>query len=137
MNCGITRWKMMFAKSGRSVALRALGSSHGLVPRASPMKFATVAGVSFSSSSAVMDPMEVLMVAYSPGSSLAVSSVDGGGVCATNVAARIRARRSMSLVCSRTYASQQARGDGRVRCIQTLTREHTRDGSPQDHQVHS
>ena len=83
----------MLAYSGRSTAFFDLGSSHGLVPRAKPMKFATVAGVSFSNNCAVIDPIEVLMVAYRPGSSLDVSSVLGAGVCAQSEAASSAAKR--------------------------------------------
>src|SRR5437588_5573556 len=55
-------------KSGLATMALVFGSFHGLVPRARATKFRTVMGVSFSKSRAVIVPIEVLNIAYRPGS---------------------------------------------------------------------
>src|SRR5205807_760557 len=55
-------------KSGLATMALVFGSFHGLVPRARATKFRTVMGVSFSKSRAVIVPVEVLNIAYRPGS---------------------------------------------------------------------
>src|SRR5437016_13083682 len=84
-------------KSGFFNMVLVFGSIHALVPRARATKFATVRGVSFSRSVAVMTPIEVVKIAYSPGSRAgavaaagaapgaflgAAGAVLGGGTCA-------------------------------------------------------
>src|SRR2546422_7827559 len=53
------------------------GSIHALVPLARAVKFATVTGVSFSKSLATMVPIEVLKIAYSPGSRAGTAAAPG------------------------------------------------------------
>src|SRR6266478_6172707 len=61
MNWGITRWKVMSLNMGRATTFLVLGSTQGFLPVARPVKFATVAGTSWSNSWAEMTPNWVLM----------------------------------------------------------------------------
>src|ERR1017187_5147889 len=82
----------MLLNSGLAFMALVLGSFHGFVPLARATKFRTVMGVSFSKSLAVMAPIEVLKIAYRPGSRAGAAGVPGvpagalagaaGGACA-------------------------------------------------------
>src|SRR5437667_11538899 len=64
-------------KSGFFNMVLVFGSIHALVPRARATKFATVTGVSFSKSLATMTPIEVVKIAYRPGSRAGPAAATG------------------------------------------------------------
>src|SRR5712692_6122786 len=70
MNCGITRWKIKPSYNGLFSFWPVFSFVNSFVPSASPTKFATVFGASFSSKRTTMFPCEVSKTAYVPAARL-------------------------------------------------------------------
>src|SRR5215471_8170440 len=81
MKFAITRWKLTPLKYGRFV-IAPLLSFAAFVPRVNATKFATVPGASFSYNCAVIFPIDVLIIQYSPGGRSGSGSAAGAAFLA-------------------------------------------------------